>query len=277
MTKKKSARKPRSNKPRPKNGGVLGTYSKGNEFSLSVNISSSGGVDCSKLCTHHPLSTLLNALRDCYAVALERRYDRVQLNAKLQRHEAMPPWRVVGIALVELQDLIAKGNRIDWVRISTSGAVPEWDSNRCTPLFKSQLKAFLTYCSQHGIKVHFPVETWEKAEGYRSLVGDLICVRESIHDVEHFVSAPGAVSTSTGYGLKLLGRIAAARDLAKRRFAATGRRTIVCPAVTSSFLLRLARTAADKLRRREVAKKSKCGSCDACANDAIDIIYPAHA
>lgn len=257
-------------------GSALGTFSKGNEFSLSINFGLSGGRHCDIQCAHNPSNPDPEAPKDCYAVRAELRPDRKQLRDKLERHESMSPSLVVGKALSELQYLLSKGKRIDWLRISTNGAVPPWNSRSCTRLFKTQLRALLSYCRDNGIKVHFPVETFEKAEGYRSLLDGLVCVRESVQNPEDFIAAPGAVSTSAGAGLPYLKRIEECQSLAKQRYESTGRRAIVCPAVTSSFRLKLERDPAKKEQRREIANRSKCGNCTSCSNGLVDIIYPAH-
>ena len=261
-------------KLRNKPGSVLGVYSKGNDYSLSINFGLSGGKLCSKKCVHHPKSSVKGAPKDCYAARSEIRPDRAELKAKLERHEKMNPAMVCAMAIVELKYHLDRGRRIDWLRISTNGAVPEW--HKCSNLFKTQFRALLTFAAQNGIKVHFPVETWEKAEGYRTLVADIAVVRESVHSEADFVSRQGACSTSTGAGLTLLERIDAARNLAKSRYEATGRATIVCPAVTSSFRHKLCRDPQKKQQLKEVADRSKCGNCTACANGLIDIVYPAH-
>ncbi len=67
----------------------------------------------------------------------------------------MNPAMICGMAITELQEHLRKGRRIDWLRISTNGAVPEW--HKCSNLFKSQFRALLVFCQQNGILVHFPV------------------------------------------------------------------------------------------------------------------------
>ncbi len=68
-----------ANKLRNKTGSVLGQYSKGNEFSLSLNFGVSGGRMCSKKCIHHPNSSDKGAPKDCYAARSERRFDRKEV------------------------------------------------------------------------------------------------------------------------------------------------------------------------------------------------------
>jgi hypothetical protein len=76
--------------------------------------------------------------------------------------------------------------------------------------------------------------------------------------------------------LLLLQRVEACRSLAKARYEATGRNTIVCPAVVTSFKHKLCRDPQEKPRMKALADKAKCGNCTACANGNIDIVYPAH-
>jgi hypothetical protein len=257
-------------------GSVLGTFSKGNEYSLSLNFGVSGGRHCDANCVHHPQSIAPDPERNCYAVRSELRGDRAGLAHKLQRHETLPPSRVVGKAILELKELIDRGKRIDWLRVSTNGSLPQWNSPSCSNLFKSQFMALLKLCDMHNIKVHIPVETKEKADGYRNLCGSVVVIRESVQDPDVFVSADGAVSTSAGVGLRLLDRIKACQTIAKMRLEATGRKSIVCPAVTASFKRKVECDASKMPMRIKAQQLSRCGTCDACANPSIDIIYPAH-
>lgn len=260
-------------KPRLVPGGIWGEFSKGNEFSVSVNFGLSGGPMCDTDCQFNPNNPDPEAPQNCYAVRTENRPDRQALKAKLKRHEEMGPALVAGRAIVEFQAMMAKGYTIEWCRVTTNGAVPNEED--ADPLFRAQFRALMALMVSHGVDVHFPVESLAKATFYRLLVGDLITVRESVHDAEEFVHKEGAVSTSVGSGLPMLDRIKAAAELARRRFTATGRKTIVCPAITSSFRAKLAK-ALEKLRLKKIAQKSKCGTCKACAKSNIDVIYPGH-
>lgn len=259
-----------------KAGCVLGTFSKGNDHSVSVNFGVSGGRHCDTSCSHHPESTAEDAPKNCYAVKGEKRGDRALLRAKLARHDRMAPARVIGKALLELQDLVNRGKRVEWVRISTNGSVPQWDTPGCSALFKTQFMTFLRYCKANNILVHFPVETKEKADRYRELLGDLAVVRESVQCPTAFVLADGAVSSSAGAGLPLLDRVELCRGIAHERVCATGRKTIVCPAVVSGFKLKVESDSGKRELRIANAGKAKCGNCTACAQPHIDVIYPAH-
>lgn len=271
---------------------ILGKFGKGIERSVSVNFSRSGGRNCARKCRHHPRSTAPKHLRTnaCYAVTIEARPDRQPLTAKLARHEEIGAVRVVNQALLELQMM---DEHPPWLRISTGGSVPE----RPGKLLVSALRGLLTYCRDCGIPVHFPVETAAKARRYRAIVGDLCQVRESIQDPKRNNTAEGAVSMVAGADIDSGAnirerRIEAARAMADERRQATGRKTIVCPAIVAGWRLKttqakltgarrrqdavdVARLSNEVEQRKASAGKSKCGACKACALDC-DIVYPLH-
>lgn len=248
---------------------ILGTFSKGIDGSVSINFGVSGGRNCETSCRHHPDSTAADATRGCYAARSEIRPDRKQLANKLAEIEAMPPALVCGAALVELRQRTDKGKRIPWVRISTNGSLPNPREVRGNKLFRSQFKALISFCRQHDIPVHIPVESYKKARFYRALLGDLAVVRESAQSADRFINAVGSVSTVGGN--KGDGRrscVEQSRNIAQQRRESTGRKVIVCPAVLNSFAARR-----DKSRYNPLAK---CGSCTACADPLVDIVYPHH-
>jgi hypothetical protein len=183
----------------------------------------------------------------------------------------MPAWRVCGAALVELQAIEQRGKTIPWVRISTDGSVPQPED--ADTLFVAQFKTLLKWCAQRSIPVHFPVESANKASFYRSIVGDIVTVRESLQTDGLHTTTKNAVSLTAGRhitsGPNIRQRRAEhARQVAKERFFATGRKTIVCPAIVSSW----------KARTKDGANTTliKCGDCTACANSRLDIVYPQH-
>ena len=181
----------------------------------------------------------------------------------------MPAARIVAMALLELQELERKGIAIPWFRFSTNGSLPMVAD--VSPLFRSQLRALCSWLVTRGIPIHLPVESAGKAEFYRSIVGDIVTVRESLQDPTAHVTTQGAVSWVAGADIvgkdTFRRRIAAARSQAAERYSATGRKTVVCPAIVASFLQRLG---ADR------NEKTKCGSCNACALQHIDVVYPKH-
>jgi hypothetical protein len=90
----------------------------------------------------------------------------------------------------------------------------------------------------------------------------------------------GAVSftagENVGKGSDKRRRILAAAVAAAAAWSArTGRKTIVCPAVRVSFLSRY-KNGKTRDENRAWRESAKCGSCTACAQSHIDIVYPAH-
>jgi hypothetical protein len=248
---------------------VLGSYSKGTTSARSLNFGTSGSVDCDSGCVHNPANPEGNG--DCYAIRVENRADRRQLLAKLIRHQETPPFMLVGKAILEVQELVRKGG-INWLRISTNGAVPP--PEKATPLFITQLRTLFAICRDANIKVHFPVESRAKFDFYTSKVGDLVAVRLSVHSESEFETASAVCSTSAGQG-KLKDRVSHAKKLAAIRRAKTGRLTVVCPAVVSSFAVKCG-SKEDKPALKIIAEKSKCGNCTYCSRNDVDVIYPTH-
>jgi hypothetical protein len=249
---------------------VIGSFGKGVDGSVSINFGISGGKNCSKRCVHHPKAKRKNATRACYAAKLETRPDRQQLKAKLERHDAMPAWKICGIALVELQDMESRGTLPPWVRFSTNGSLPM--PGEVNSLFKSQLRALVTWLSTRGVPVHFPIETEDKAQFYRELVGDLVTVRESLQSPGMHASARGPVSWVAGSDIHgkdtFIRRIEAARQECRQRLATVGRKAVVCPAVVAGFMARM--------KGGTKNEKAKCGNCNACSLEHIDVCYPQH-
>lgn len=255
-TRKRSATRP-----------VLGTFSKGIAGSVSLSFDRSGGSNCDTACKYHPKQQ-----GTCYAVRLESRYDRVQLATKLRRHGKMDPADICGRAMAELSDRICRGVSIPWLRISTSGSVPSPAAARANPRFRSTLRALLSFCRSNGIPVHFPVETATKARYYRSLVGDLVTVRESATTLRRFVTAVHAASVTAGQpGTSRTVRVVAAATTAATKRTRSGRKAIVCPAMLHSWASNT--TKSNPLPRNP---RAKCGACTACAQPNVDVIYPLH-
>lgn len=245
---------------------ILGTFGKGLPGSISINFGQSGGRNCDRDgCRSHPKSKRADRVEGtpCYMVRLESLYTNV--SAKLRDVESMPPARIVGQALVELS---LHKRHIPWARISVGGSVPQPSRVRKDRLFRSQFRALCQWFKVRSIGLHFPVETYKKARFYRALVGDLVCVRESAQTVERFVKAKGAVSVYCGENLPRPLRVGYARLVAKKRTAATGRKTIVCPAITHNWAVRYS--------GMKPNPNAKCGGCTACADELVDIVYPKH-
>jgi hypothetical protein len=273
---------------------ILGTFSKGVAGSCSINFGLSGGRNCWTGCRHHPKhpNAAENIADMCYAFGIEGRADRSQLASKLGRHEELPASTIVGRALVELEreELHGKTPR-PWYRFSTNGAMPDRKRAGSDRRFLPLLRRLLVHANNRSGRgrVHLPVESAAKATFYRSAVGDLATVRESLQTADmspdtiaHHDIPAGPVSFTAGERVqagpnKRLRVLAAARDAAAAWAKRTGRKTIVCPAVTVSFLSRL--KAYRRGRSADQVKTwrngAKCGSCRACALECFDIVYPA--
>lgn len=274
---------------------IFTVFSKGVRGALALNFGQSGGANCETSCRHHPAHFSAGAVREgedgeCYAAKVEDRADRAGLAAKLDRHEQLPASVIVGRALVEISATLLRGAVVPWFRFSTNGAVPGRAAALADRRFVPLLRELLSTLRGKAIPVHFPVESAEKAEFYREIVGDIVTIRESIQTpnmtpetiAAHSIPA-GACSFTAGEGVgagpNKRGRILAAAAAAAAAWAQrTGRKTIVCPAVRVSFLSRTksgrgSRTAGQVKQWRNGAK---CGSCTACACPLMDIVYPAH-
>lgn len=274
---------------------ILGTFSKGVRGAASINFGVSGGKNCERRCRHHPEHphAQANPADACYAAVVEGRADRQQLADKLARHEQLPASVIVGRALAELEReaLYDRAPR-PWVRVSTNGSVPGKRKAQRDRQFLPRLRQLLEFINRRSGRgrVHFPVESAEKATFYRQAIGDLVTIRESLQTPgmtpERIATHPipaGAVSFTAGESVpagpgKRLRVLAAATAAAAAWAQRTGRKTIVCPAVRVSFLARLkayrrGRSAAQVDAWRD---RAKCGSCCACALAHVDVVYPAH-
>jgi hypothetical protein len=197
----------------------------------------------------------------CYAERVECR--KKNLKRKLWRHEYSNPADIMRRALAELQDRVMKGEKIPWVRFSTNGSLPMTWRARQNKRFNRAMQEIIDFCRIHSIPVHIPVETWEKARFYRQFGA---VVRQSCQNDRQFLETTGAVSYVAGVqSQNRMERVNAARELAAKRAAATGRKTVLCPAVASRYL-----------NNNVPNPKAKCGNCIACSLPNVDIVYPLH-
>ena len=249
-------------------GKLLGTFGKGIAGSISMNYSESGGSSCDTNCRLHPDTKRKDKVEGtpCYAMRMELIYSAFH-NA-LKTRAKKPAWALCGQALLELQALEKRGVVIPWFRFSVAGSVPQPDQVRQDRLFRLQFRTLVKWLVERSIPVHLPVESYNKARFYRGLVGDLITVRESAQTETRFRRAQGAVSLFVGEHLPRRQRVSKARQVAKDRREATGRKTIVCPAVTHGWAVRY-----DDMTSNP---RAKCGACTACADGLVDIVYPKH-
>lgn len=241
--------------PLPQLSSVLGGFSKGCNGSVALNFARSGGSNCERNCPYHPDSTAAEpASARCYAVRIEDRPDRQQLAAKLDRHESAGADAVLAAAE---RELAAAAYRLPWLRISAFGSVPAKVPAGLRPLLLRLVRA--------GTPIHLPVETAQKASRYRrALASTGIAVRESMTSRRRWRTAEVPASIVAGsMDQSPRDRVAAAKAIAAERTVHTGRRAVVCPAVAAKHL-------------RTGSARAKCGLCTACADPAIDIVYPAH-
>lgn len=244
----------------------LGTFGKGVTGSVHLSLAPSGGRYCDTGCALHPESTSPHAApvaARCYAVRVER--FRGRLGAKLAAVGAMDPESVASLA----RGLsAARGHRFPWFRVSAFGGVPSPDA-------VPSLAGLLRDLDAAGTPVHFPTESPGKRDRWRdALDGSGVVVRLSI--------APGdpawgtdplpASTVAVGSG----DHLDAARDAAAARRVATGRRCIVCPAVASGILATRRHRAAGGRGRAAGSPRAKCGTCRACADPGVDVVYPLH-
>lgn len=248
---------------------TLGIFSKAIGTARSLNFSQSASKNCDRACRYHEHSTAKNKIGGCYAFVKENRYDRKQLKEKLERHQASNPVLIVNQAILELQKLRRRGESVDWFRLSTNGSLP---NNPTKALLEALRRLFreLELCGCSREKVHFPLESAEKVAKYRELLG-VVTIRESVQSDNFAYRSESSCSFVIGHDIQsgkdiTKRRASAARAFAKLRYESTGRKTIVCPAVTSSWQA--------KYNGRE--DRIKCGQCTACANPCIDVVYPYH-
>lgn len=242
---------------------VLGSFGKALAGSAALNFGTSGGANCDTGCPYHPTSTSKDAAPDrarCYAATCEARPDRKPLAAKLERHDQTDAEDLITAAMDELAD---RAYRLPWFRFSAFGSVPA--------KIPGNLRRMLSKLKKAGTPVHLPIETARKANRYRKALGDVVTVRESVANRRRWKTAPDAVSIVAGtMEQPPMERIKVAQAMAAERRQASGRRCIVCPAVSTSFI---------RLRRdpkSQATKAIKCGTCTACADAGTDVVYPVH-
>lgn len=259
-----------------KAGNVFSSFGKGNNGSISLNYGRSSGKNCSRNCRYHADSTNEDAIGGCYSTTNE--YQRRSVRNFLDDQEDRGALQTIGLAMIHFGELLAFAQNNDdtveitWLRFSSAGSVPfehqipAADKKR----YEKLLRQFIVRVLSHGVKVHFPVEDETKRAYYHRLIGDLVTIRLSAQSESEFLStsAPCSfvggvkINSATHPGQVKKARIVESKRLAKLRYETTGRKTIVCPAIVSTF------------EKRD--RKILCGDCTACANSNIDVIYPLH-
>jgi hypothetical protein len=251
---------------------VFSTFGKGDERSIALNFGKSSGSNCSTFCRHHKNSTADNPTHACYSSTAELM--RPTVGQFLLGQEASGALQTIGNAMIQLGELLellrSKNEKLSFFRISAAGSVPNRDQipERDRKRFETLFRQLIQVIVSHGAKVHFPVETMEKKSYYDSFLGDLITVRLSCQSIESFMTSAESsfvvgesITNKTSKTVKR-DRIELGRQIAVERYRITGRKTIVCPAIVSTF------------EKRD--RKIQCGDCDACSRKNLDIIYPLH-
>lgn len=232
--------------------------------SLSLNFGQSGGAYCDVACSFHPHNSTDSAQPDsCYAVRSARL--RPMVARSEENRQQIHPTRLVNMAIVELEAILANGGSVPWFRFSAAGSLPQRE--QIPKGFIAAVRQLIGILNRHSIPVHFPKEG-ESAEVYRAMVGDLVAVRRSFAiDSSAFIDYQDSASVVVGeLGQSLPDKVAASRAVARAHQAKTGRKTVVCPAILSSIAA-----------RKNVGRpRVQCGTCTACAVVDFDIVYPRH-
>ena len=127
-------------------GTVIGTFGKGIQGSVTVNFSQSGGEHCDDSCSLKG--------NGCYACTTERM--KPSINVNLIRKESN---KENYLAVLASEKAIAKLSNAPWVRFSAFGSIYKPDS--ITPEMFQHLREIASALDHN--KVHFPVETFKKA------------------------------------------------------------------------------------------------------------------
>ena len=245
---------------------VFGSFGKGVPGSVGLSFGTSGGPTCDRGCPYHPASTAgpdaAPVAGRCYAARTER-FRRAAGDRLAAFDDAGPE----AVARRAWHESAARGHRFPWFRVSVFGGVP------ADPAAAPSLARLAWGLAAAGTPVHWPVETEAKRTAWGEVVPPEIAVRWSVPlGSDRWTTAAGPVSTVAGDpAAREPDRLAAARAAAAARRASTGRRCVVCPAVAS----RIIRTAAAG-RRTAGAPAARCGSCRACSDPAVDVVFPLH-
>ena len=248
----------------------LSVFSKSVAGSVALNFGLSGGVNCGTDCMYHPDSTNPNASPErarCYAATLEAGYRGRNIRAKLARHEAEPATELIDRARIEFAYKVSAQGSVPWFRFSAFGSVPV--------VVPDNFRTLCQEVTQAGTPIHLPVESIAKYRAYNEAVGDIVAVRLSV-PAEDFHKYPDIPVSTVGGSMSCHSpaeRVAVSKDMARSRSKKTGRKCIVCPAVAAQHLNT---KPAQRERRKQAMKHSKCGNCTACAVSTIDIVYPVH-
>jgi len=226
-------------------GTIFGSFGKGVKGSLSINFSESGGLWCAASCVFKG--------RGCYAENLEKRQLSIAENGRRHRENFALFLRAVAASIG------AKASA-PWTRFSVFGTIAPPD---VWSLDDHNELARIAEQLDHT-RVHFPVETVEKARALRRLgFYPRVSDGESAAALTH--GFPVSLGCNNLDGITITGRMsrerrqqvtAPARAMAAG-FRAAGISAKVCPAIVGN---------------------AKCGACRLC--NGVDgpqvVIYPRH-
>ncbi len=219
---------------------VLSEFSKGIKKSAALSFSRSASKNCDDICSQKG--------GDCYALRPESMYRAY--GKKLNRHGRTKPFNLISLAKYEVSR-----KTISWFRFSVSGSIPSKNtlSKKDWAKLTNILGDFCSFLINRNIKIHFPVESMNKARSYRNILKDSVIVRRTIQDKRNLADFQDHCAYVVG-DTPNPGNAALAIELAKiiRRRKKT---VVVCPAIVGN---------------------SKCGKCTACAEPVDLILYPKH-
>lgn len=220
---------------------VLTKFSKGVKNSRALSFGLSEIHNCDTACRQ--------MFNGCYATSFEKMYK--DYNAKLKRHHRILPHNLVYRAMNEL---MAMKKPPVWFRFSVSSSLPRKSSlsKHEWGLFRAALQDFANYCNKYNIKVHIPVESYNKARTYRSVFDEFgITVRRSAQDLNW----RRALLKNDDAKSYVVEDEQSSEEIMKE-CRKEGLTVVNCPAIISD---------------------SKCGRCTSCADSRVDVIlYEKH-
>jgi len=223
-------------------GTLAGDYGKGVNGSLTVNFAVSGGKNCDLSCRFHPAND-----GGCYAVVVGARKPTVTVNLEKKEADFSGYLRAL---VAKLDKLVAA----PWIRFSAFGSIPA--PNQWSDADRENLRIIADALDHR--RVHFPVETTEKAEALKALGFHPRVSDGQANDTNGQVSrvVMGHVVVTGAMPKDRAREVSAPAFEEAKRIRATGKSAVVCPAIVGN---------------------NKCGQCKACgANGADVVIYPRH-
>lgn len=232
---------------------VLGVFSKGIKYSVSLNIGLPYGKYCSKLCKH-------GKNHSCYAFKIVSMYPSVKKHLTAIENEK--PAEVINWAIQEVRN---RKKKITWFRFNVLSSLPH--INQRGKNFDTKLIELVKLLRQKQIPVHLPVETLHKYRYYQKLLKNIVTVRLSCSSLDHWKNLNGAVNYTIGIRKQhSFDKLAMAKEIRLlRKENHPKRKIIICPAILTN-----------KAMFPHSKGKIKCGQCQACSKPDYDVIYLLH-